>query len=234
MTTPRLLALQDADTSIDRLHARRRALEQGAELAAVRGKADAAEARLGELRLQLDEIGRDQTRFEHEIDSMTQKEQAEQTRMYDGSIVNTKELEALQHEIASVRKRRSDREDELLALMELREQLEGAAVAAERETTTLRAEAEEAAGAADEERTRVDAELADRMAGRDTIAAEIEPDVLELYEDLRRLKKGIGAAALVDGVCQACHEQLSAVVLDTLKRSEGIRRCEHCRRILVM
>ncbi len=139
MTTPRLLALQEADTSIDRLHARRRALEQGAELAAVRSKADAAEARLGELRLQLDEIGRDQTRFEHEIDSMTQKEQAEQTRMYDGSIVNSKELEALQHEIASVRKRRSDREDELLALMELREQLEGDAAAAERETTTLRA-----------------------------------------------------------------------------------------------
>ncbi len=34
-------------------------------------------------------------------------------------------------------------------------------------------------------------------------------------------KKGIGAAALVDGVCQACHEQLSAVELDKLKRGDG-------------
>ena len=58
--------------------------------------------------------------------------------------------------------------------------------------------------------------------------------MLELYEDLRRQKKGVGAAALVDGVCQACHEQLSAVQLDKLKRSEGVRRCEHCRRILVV
>ena len=234
MTTPRLLALQGADTAIDRLRARARSLEQGGEVAAVRAEADAGEERLGEIRLKLDDLGRDQTRFEREIDSMTQKEQAEKTRMYDGSIVNAKELEALQHEISSVHKRRSDREDELLALLELREQLEADATRAEQAATALRVKATEAADAAGEERKSVETELAERMAERAAIAPDIEPDVLELYEDLRRLKKGIGAAELVDGVCQACHEQLSAVELDKLKRGEGIRRCEHCRRILVV
>ena len=234
MTTPRLLALQRADTAIGRLRARARSLEQGGEVAAVRAEADAGEERLGEIRLTLDDLGRDQTRFEREIDSMTQKEQAEKTRMYDGSIVNAKELEALQHEISSVHKRRSDREDELLALLELREQLEADATRAEQTAAVLRVEATEAAGAAGEEQTSVETELAERMAERAAIAPDIEPEVLELYEDLRRLKKGIGAAELVDGVCQACHEQLSAVELDKLKRGEGIRRCEHCRRILVV
>jgi len=37
----------------------------------------------------------------------------------------------------------------------------------------------------------------------------------------------------VDGVCQACHEQLSAVELDRLKRMDGVKRCEYCRRIVV-
>ena len=234
MTTPRLLALQEVDTAIDRLRSRVRSLEEGGELAVVRAEADVAEERLGELRLKLDELGRDQVRFEREIDSMTKKEQAEQTRMYDGSIVNAKELEALQHEISSVHKRRSDREDELLALLEIREQLEADAMTADRLTTTLRTTAEEAAGAAGVELARVETELIERVAKRGTIATEIEPDVLELYEDLRRLKKGIGVAALVDGVCQACHEQLSAVELDKLKRGDGVRRCEHCRRILVV
>ncbi|MDH5225300.1 MAG: hypothetical protein OEW46_11090, partial [Actinomycetota bacterium] len=64
MTTPRLLSLQEADTAIDRLRARRRALEEGSELAAVRAEADEAENRLGELGLKLDELGRDQRRFE--------------------------------------------------------------------------------------------------------------------------------------------------------------------------
>jgi predicted nucleic acid-binding Zn-ribbon protein len=234
MTTARLLALQATDTAIDRLRARRRALEEGADLAAARSAADDAEHRLGEIGLRLDELGRDGSRFEHEIDSMTRKEQAEQARMYDGSIVNAKELEALQHEIASVRKRRSDREDELLAVLELREQLEADSTAAAGERDALRARADEVAAAASHELADIDTELAERMAEREAIVPDIEPDVLELYEDLRRQKKGVGAAALVDGVCQACHEQLSAVELDRLKRAEGVRRCEHCRRILVV
>lgn len=234
MATPPLLALQETDTAIDRLRARARALDEGTELAAVRAQADAAERRLGELRLRLDELDRDQTRFEREIDSMTQKERAEQTRMYDGSIVNAKELEALQHEIESLRRRRSDREDEVLALLEIREQVESESTAAERASTESREEADRAASRAAEEKAAVAAELERRASERATIAGEIDPDVLELYDDLRRQKKGVGAAALVDGVCQACHEQLSAVELDRLKRADGIRRCEHCRRILVM
>jgi predicted nucleic acid-binding Zn-ribbon protein len=234
MTTRRLLDLQEADTALGRLLVRQRVLDDGSELAAVRADADAADNRLGELRLRLDEIGRDQSRFEHEIDSMTQKEQAEQQRMYDGSIVNAKELEALQHEIASVHKRRSDREDELLALLEMRENLEAEAVAAEQQAAALRARADAAAIAATDELVHIATEVAERTAQREAIATEIDAEVLELYDDLRRLKKGIGAAALVDGVCQACHEQLSSVELDKLKRAEGIRRCEHCRRILVV
>jgi predicted nucleic acid-binding Zn-ribbon protein len=234
MTTRRLLDLQETDTALGRLLARRRALEDGSELAAVRADADAADNRLGEIRLRLDEIGRDQSRFEHEIDSMTQKEQAEQQRMYDGSIVNAKELEALQHEIASVHKRRSDREDELLALLEMRENLEADAVAAGQQSAALRARADEAASAATDELARIETDIAERTTQREVIAAEIDAELLGLYDDLRRQKKGIGAAALVDGVCQACHEQLSSVELDKLKRAEGIRRCEHCRRILVV
>lgn len=234
MTTSRLLALQAADTAIDRLRARARALEEGGEVALVRAEADAGEERFGEIRLKLSELGRDQSRLEREIDSMTQKERAENARMYDGSIVNAKELEALQHEISSVRKRLSDREDELLALLELREQLEADATAAEAIAATLRTKAEDAASAARGELESVEAELTARTAERRSIESEIEPEVLELYEDLRRLKKGIGAAALVDGVCQACHEQLSSVELDKVKRATGIRRCEHCRRILVV
>ena len=40
-------------------------------------------------------------------------------------------------------------------------------------------------------------------------------------------------AALVDGICQGCHEQLSAMELDKLKHTDGVKRCEHCRRILI-
>jgi uncharacterized protein len=233
MATFPLLELQETDSALDRLAARRKTLESGRELAAVREEADEAERALGEIGLQLDELGRDQMRFEHEIDSMTQKEQAEQTRLYDGSIANAKELEALQHEVESVRKRRSDREDELLVIMERREELEATSARAAQASEGSRARAEQAARDAEQELASIVAELAAQTEARGTLASTIDPELLALYEDLRRQKKGIGAAALIDGVCQGCHEQLSAVQLDRLKRTEGVKRCEHCRRILV-
>jgi predicted nucleic acid-binding Zn-ribbon protein len=233
MGTERVLALQEIDTAIDRSRARARALESGEVIAGARATADEAEIAYGELKLQIDELDRDQRRFESELDSLTQKEAAEQKRMFDGSIVNAKELAALQHEIDALAKRRSDREDELLALMELRETAGAAAIEAESRSAELRAEVDRVSAAAGDELRKIMEELSQREADRAAIASELDPELLELYEDLRRQKKGVGAAALVDGVCQACHEQLSAVELDKLKKTEGTRRCEYCRRILV-
>ncbi|HEY6566937.1 MAG TPA: C4-type zinc ribbon domain-containing protein, partial [Actinomycetota bacterium] len=138
-----------------------------------------------------------------------------------------------QHEIASLKKRRSGREDELLVLMEQREEFDAGAALAQSRSDELRAGVDRVAAESSEELESVIADLESKKAERAAIAAEIDPETLDLYEDLRRLKKGIGAAALVDGVCQGCHEQLSAVQLDKLKKTEDIRRCEHCRRILV-
>jgi len=233
MDMVRLLTLQEIDTAIDRLSARKEVLESGGELAAARNQADAAERALGELRLQLDVVGRDQSKLEHEIDSLTQKAAAEDKRLYDGSIVNAKELESIQHEIENLKRRRSDREDEMLGLMEVREELERRTAEAQATSDTLRERVESVGGAALEELTSVEAELEAKLSQRRALVPEIEPDVLELYEDLRKQKKGMGAVALVDGVCQGCHEQLSAMELDKVKRVEGVRRCEHCRRILV-
>jgi predicted nucleic acid-binding Zn-ribbon protein len=228
-----LLALQGVDTGIDRASARRTALESGETLAAARAEADTAEAVVGELRLQVDELGRDQMRFEHEIDSLTQKEAAESKRMYDGSVANAKELEAMQHETESLKRRRSEREDELLVLLEQREELDARVTAAETVAAGRRAEVDRTAMSAADELVGVTAELERLTAERAALAARIDPELLELYEDLRRQKKGVGAATLVDGVCSGCHEQLSSMQLDKLKRTEGVRRCEHCRRILV-
>ncbi len=228
-----LLALQETDTTIDRLMARKHALETGSELAAARAEADAAERELGEIGLELDVVARDQTKLEHEIDSLTQKAAAENTRLYDGSIANAKELESLQHEVENLARRRSDREDEMLVAMEVREVLESRAAEAKTRVEELRARAAEVGGAALQELERIDVELAERRDARDELVPSIDQEVVDLYEDLRSQKKGIGAAALIDGVCQGCHEQLSAMELDKLKRSEGVRRCEYCRRILI-
>jgi hypothetical protein len=229
-----LLDIQEHDTAIDRLRTRITALESGENVATALAEANEAERAMGELRLKLDELSRDQMRFEHEIDSMSQKAAAEERRMYDGSVANARELDSIRHEVDNLKKRRSDREDELLALMEMREELEAQERAAEERSVTLRARIEEVEGLTGEELERLTTELKERSETRAALAETVDPGSLELYEDLRPQKKGVAAVALVDGVCQGCHEQLSSVYRDRLKRTEGPKRCEHCRRILVI
>jgi uncharacterized protein len=231
--TDRLLELQDLDTSIDRLEARRAQLEAGEDVREARRQTEEAEGRLGELRLALDEVSRAQSRLEHDIDSMNVKAAAEEKRLYDGSVANVKELEAMQHEIASLKERRSRTEDELLELMERREDLESRAGAIDDDVAKLRARLEEIGGESVHELDRIGSELTDRRTTRASVASDIDEELLSLYDDLRAQKRGVAAAALVDGVCQACHEKLSAMELAKLKKTDGVRRCEYCRRILI-
>jgi len=216
-----LLDLQAIDSAIDRLDARMRALEGEGELAAARAQAELAERELGELRLSIDTFDRDAAKLEHEIDSITRKAADEQSRLYGGAVANAKELASIQHEVDNLKKRKSEREDELLVVLERREDVERIAV-------------DHVAGDAARELSTVSADLVARRDERERLAAGIDPELLELYTELRPQKKGVAAVALVDGVCQGCHEKLSSVELDRVKRTEGIARCEYCRRILVL
>src|SRR3990172_8012214 len=146
MGMDRLLELQELDSATDRLEHRREQLETGEELSAARKELEVAESQLGELRLASDSVDAPSRRLESEIESFGAKLAAEEKRMYDGTIVNTKELEALQHEISSLKERRSRAEDELLEQMERREDLDPRAAEASKEVDEARGRAEEVGG----------------------------------------------------------------------------------------
>jgi predicted nucleic acid-binding Zn-ribbon protein len=229
----RILELQELDVTIDRLEARRRELESGDEVNEARRVMEQAEGTVGELRLALDSVASEERRLENEIASLDARSEAEQRRLYDGTVANPKELSSIQAEIESIRRRKSRLEDEELDQMERRENLEGQIPALEAQMAEARRKAEEAETSSGRELEEIERTVARHREQRTRLASELDEEVLELYEDLRAGKRGIGAAALRDGVCQGCHEKLSALELDRLKREQGLRRCPHCRRILV-
>ncbi len=229
----RILELQDVDLAIDRLEARRRDLELETEVTEARRIMEEAEGKVGELRLALDSVASEERRLENEVASLDARAEAEQRRLYDGSVANPKELSSIQAEIESIRRRKSRLEDEELDQMERRESLEARIPALEAEMADARRRAEESEASSGRELEEIDRTMATRKEHRDGLASELDEELLELYEDLRAGKRGVGAVSLRDGVCQGCHEKLSALELDRLKREEGLRRCPHCRRILV-
>ena len=81
----RLLDLQELDVRVDRLSARRAALEGGEEAATARTRLSEAERNLGELRLAADEAAREQRRLESDVDGFQQKIAGEERRLFDGT-----------------------------------------------------------------------------------------------------------------------------------------------------
>ena len=229
----RLLELQELDLAVHRLEARREEIESGAELAEARRLADEVEDKVGEIKLALDSIQREEKRLENEISSVDQRIQAEQRRLYDGSVANPKELSSIQAEIESLGRRKARIEDEELGQMEHREELESRLPPLEKELGELRQRVEEIETSLERELGEIAMTLEERRGAREALVPQFDEELLELYEDLRAQKRGVGAAALTDGVCQGCHEKLSAMALDKLKKTGGIRRCEYCRRILI-
>ncbi len=227
------MELQELDLSIDRLHARRELLESGEDLRAARDKLNAAERRLGEFKLALDDVSRQQRRLEGDVDSVDQKMKADEKRLYDGTVANPKELQSIRAEIENLRGRKGRMEDQLLELMERREELESSLGPIDAEATEHRDRVAEIEETQASELTDIEQALVDRNAEREALLPEFDEELLELYTELRRQKKGVGAVALLDGVCGGCHQKLSPMYLERLKTTEGVRRCEYCRRILV-
>jgi uncharacterized protein len=231
-----LLQLQAHDSAIDRLDHRRGSLPEDARLAELADALAAVDQLTAEREGNLATVQRDQSRLEDEVDMVTGKARSEEARAVSGKVTSPKELTAIQEEVAGLKRRQGTLEDELLELMEQRETLEAelAELATRREGFT--AEQTEVAKARDAALVEIDRELDAERAARDGVAPSVGEELRALYDQVRARLGGVGAAALVGNTCQGCRVSISPVELAAIRKlpPEEIKRCENCRRILVV
>jgi len=139
---------------------------------------------------------------------------------------------AFQHEIEFCQKEIRKAEDRILELMGESEPLDKNVKAAE---AALKAEKAQvgAEKAQARERTAVDQKAQGELqTERGSIASSITPATYKNYERVRKGRKGIAIAEVVDGRCTACYIVLRPQHLQDLKRGESILSCESCQRML--
>ena len=119
----RLLDLAEVDTELSRVLHRRTTMPELAEISAaeqaVRARSDARVA----VQTQLDDLDREVARQEKEIDAVRARTERDQKMMQGGSL-SAKALTDVEHELATLGRRQSVLEDDLLELMERREAVE--------------------------------------------------------------------------------------------------------------
>ena len=227
--------MQEHDTAADRLRHRRGTLPELAELARVEeALATLEQARAGAAGLR-DEVARRQKALEDDLASTEAKIGEIERRMYSGVVSAPRELQAMQADVESLRRRRSTLEDGVLETMAEWDPLDDEVSDLDRERARLDQEGVRLRTAVAEAQAAIDAELAVEEVRRDEAANGLPADLVARYERLRARLDGIGAAPLVGGRCGGCHLSLPATEVDRIRREppDALIACDQCGRILV-
>jgi predicted nucleic acid-binding Zn-ribbon protein len=228
----RLLDLQAVDTVLAQLAHRRKSLPELAEIDAIARELSALEDERVRAQVAVDDLDRDIARFEKDIDQVRTRKDRDQVRLDAGGAV--REIEGLQHELATLNRRQSELEDAELELMEQRETAEQALNAVRQQL----AEASERRATAERTRDEATAEITKeqefRTSSRVPLAADLPDDLLTLYDKIRT-ESGLGAALVRAGRCGGCRIELYGADLARVKSApaDEVVRCEECRRIMI-
>jgi predicted nucleic acid-binding Zn-ribbon protein len=229
----RLLDLQAVDTALAQLAHRRKTLPELAQIDALAREMSALADERARAQAAVDDLDRDISRFEKDIDQVRIRKDRDQMRL-DSGTGPVRELEALQHELNTLNRRQSELEDAELELMEQRETAQAALDAVVAKLTDAAERRDAAEARRDQAILEITKEQEFKNGARQPLAADLPADLLNLYDKIRA-DSGLGAALFRAGRCGGCRIELYGADLNRVKTApaDEVVRCEECRRIMV-
>ena len=227
-----LLDLQDVDLTIDRLIHQRQTLAELKTYQEAAGRRERFEAIRAEKAAVLRSLELDLDKAEGELELVEIKLKESETRLFAGGM-SGRETEQKRLEVQSLRGQQSALEDRVLGLIDQVDPVRaevGGLDGQLNETGQEVAGLEEVIAAAWRQ---IDAQIGRQEESKREIVPTISPELIALYEQLRKSKEGVAVGRLIGGVCGGCHLALS-LPEQTEAADWDPPRCIHCMRILVL
>ena len=230
MTTVRqLYALQEVDLDIDRVD---RALADAEEELKTEISIETLEVTLQAEEERLKDVQARQQ--ENQMETAVRRERSEslESRLYDGSMVNARDLESLQHEAANVRALLEQNEAMSLELSIQLEETQTRCAELHIELTETKTRWEARRG----ELTQIVTDLTTERGGyqkqREMLAVQVDQAALRRYETLRKSKGGRAVAKVERDLCQGCRMSLPTQLRQRVKSGRQTVNCTSCGRML--
>lgn len=200
-----LLDLQAADTRLDQLAHSVKTLPQSLALADLATEVARSRALSASIRGELEDTKVEIGRVESDVEVVAARIARDRERLQISS--SPKDIQGLEHELASLLKRQSDLEDIELTVMERQEEIDSRFQAASARLDELLVTEKELVADRDDKLEQINAEIASVTERRARIASSIGAELVALY-DKQRSRYGIGAALLTRGVSGGSHVKL--------------------------
>jgi len=180
-------------------------------------------------RLQLAEVQR--YRAELDASNKADLELLNKAKTKLTQVRTSKEYMATQREVEASRRTTSERDEELLKLMEAIDQSEKSIRQHEEELAALKQHVAEEEQQTAEQVARLEQELKEQEAEHAAMATTIRRDVLAKYDAIRR-RRGLAVVPAHHGVCTGCNMALPPQLFNILQRGVTIEYCPSCQRIV--
>jgi predicted nucleic acid-binding Zn-ribbon protein len=228
-----LLELSKLDAELSRIAHRATHLPQQEAYQRMQAEYNEAGDRLGAVRIALEDLDAQASRFESEIEAVRQREDRDRSLLKSGAI-DAKQLSDLQHELETLLRRQTSLEDSLLEVMESREELQAELAAEQGAVETLESELISARQALDTALAEIDQARVEHSSRRDTLTATLDPALSALYER-QRAGGGPGAGPLLGHRCGACRIEIGRGELSRISAAaeDELVRCPECGAILL-
>lgn len=211
----RLLDIQVLDGKLRALDAQAKALKEDPRLPDLHGGVTVAKSDLVVIDTEVGDLSRKLTKAEDDVAQVTARIAKDDAKLNSGTGLS-KDLVALQHDIESLSRRRSDLEDVELEAMEALDDAKGRQAAqqalVDQMQSVLDGVVAEVRGRLAALRTERDATAAERAE----LAASFDPALMAIY-DRTLAKYGVGAARLFHGTSEGSGMQLSPGDLAEIK-----------------
>ncbi len=230
----RLLELQKIDTQILQAEHRRKNLPELAEVTRLDNELAGLTSQRNQLTVDQSDIKRELAKAEDDVAQVRNRKQKDESRLASGS-GSPKDLENLQHEVATLERRIADLEEVELEVMVRFEEIEKSVGALADAIEQLEGAKNSIESVVREKIEGITKELARFTADRKDLSAIVDSELLKMYEKIRSDRDGVGAAEIIRRRCTGC--QLDLTAADAAKFAatapDEVIRCEECRRILI-
>ena len=229
-----ILEMQSLDNEIMQANTKLKSLPEIEQLLHIDKRITTATDELAVVKSEADQIALELRRGEVDVETVTDRIKKDEARLASGN-ATPKELEQLQHEVGTLKKRQESLEEIELEIMIRSDAITSRSNTLTTDLASLQTLKDEISGRLKTATDEINKVIADKNTARNLVANQIEKPLLELYEKIRAASSGVAAAALVGNKCNGCNLAINAVEMERIKSlsKDELLRCEECRRILV-
>lgn len=160
-----------------------------------------------------------------------QLEQME-SNLYGGKFHNPKELQDIQNDVTSLKRRLAHTEDNEINAMLLLEKTEKEKQISIENYGSITSCISEQNRSLSKEYDELERNLGTIRAERQVVLSSLSAELISLYDSLRQKNRGIAVTSLADGSCSACGASLTPAQIQITRQANEVTFCPSCGRIL--